>query len=100
MDNTPQFPTVESPADTIALARKCLRLIRDIADRGASAWNTENVGFALQELTQVLLERTGIAERLFEPIPADQISDLHSLYAELEFVECFSQSWSEAKWLQ
>jgi len=46
-------------ADNIAMAKKCLELIRDIAERGARSHNPENIGHALQELTQVLFERTG-----------------------------------------
>ena len=49
------------------LARRCLALIRDIAERGASLWDPEDVGYALQELSQVLLERLGIQDRVFEP---------------------------------
>ena len=51
------------------LARWCLALIRDIAERGALSWNPELVGYALQELSQVLLERLRIEDRLFEPVP-------------------------------
>jgi hypothetical protein len=29
------------------LARRCLALIRDIAERGASSWDPEDVGYAL-----------------------------------------------------
>src|ERR1019366_1618653 len=46
-------------------AKQCLRLIRDIADRGASSWDPRNVGYTLQELSQVLLERTGNEDRVF-----------------------------------
>jgi hypothetical protein len=74
------------------LARKCLSLIRDIADRGAMSWDPEAVGYALQELSQVLLERTGTEDRIFEPIAAGEIPDLAELYAELEFVDSGSQS--------
>ncbi len=71
-------------------AKHCLRLIRDIAARGASSWNPERVGYALQELTQVLLERTGIEERVFEPVPAGELGDLSKLIEELEFVNTAS----------
>jgi hypothetical protein len=71
-------------------AKRCLRLIRDIADRGASSWNPELVGYALQELTQVLLERTGIDDRVFEPVPAGELGDLSQLIEELEFVNTAS----------
>jgi hypothetical protein len=68
----------------VEMARKCLGLIRDIADRGASSWDPNTVGYALQELSQVLLERTGTEDRMFEPISAEEIGDLSALYAELE----------------
>jgi hypothetical protein len=73
------------------LARKCLELIRNIADRGASSWDPELVGYALEELSQVLLERTGCDDRLFEPVNAGQIPDLDRLYEELAFVDGASQ---------
>ena len=76
----------------IEMARKCLGLIRDIADRGASSWDPEAVGYALQELSQVLLERTGTEERIFEPVPAGEIENLAALYEELEFVDHCSES--------
>ena len=47
----------------VEVARKCLGLIRDIAKRGAASWDPADVGYALQELSQVLLERTGIEDR-------------------------------------
>ena len=70
-----------------ALARRCLELIRDIADRGALAWDPEQIGFALQELSQVLFERSGSEDRVFEPLPPAQLSDLQRVYEELEFVD-------------
>jgi hypothetical protein len=75
----------------VELARKCLELIRDIADRGASSWNPEVVGYALEELSQVLLERTGCEDRVFEPVHAGQIPNLDRLYEELAFVDSASQ---------
>ena len=72
--------------------KQCLRLIRDIADRGASSWNPEHVGYALQELTQVLLERTGTEDRVFKPVSASELRDLNALYEELDFVDSCSQS--------
>ncbi len=74
-------------AENIDLAKKCLALISKIAERGAGSQDPEQIGYALQELTQVLLERTGSDERLFEPVPADQIPNLERLYSELDFVE-------------
>jgi len=75
----------------VELARKCLGLIRDIADRCASSSDTEVVGYGLEELSQVLLERTGRGDRAFEPIPAEEISGLAALQEELEFVNIVSQ---------
>lgn len=51
----------------IELARKCLALIRYIAERGALSWDPKQVVYALQELSQVIYERTGDDERVFEP---------------------------------
>ena len=39
----------------------------------------------------MLIERTGDQRRLFEPIPADQISGLPALLKELEFVDWCSE---------
>ena len=77
--------------ERIELARKCLTLISNIAQRGATSESPAQIGYALQELTQVLLERTGRQERLFEPVAADQIPDLSWLNSELELVDGFSQ---------
>jgi hypothetical protein len=74
------------------LARKCLELIRDIADRGRSSWDPGVVCWALQELSQVLLERTGTQERYFEPEGSLGTDDLKHLYEELDFVDSASQS--------
>ena len=49
------------------------------------------VGYALQELSQVLLERTGEDDRVFEPAPPDELGDLDALYVELALVDGFSQ---------
>jgi hypothetical protein len=80
----------DGPRNT-ALARRCLELIRDIADRGASSWDAEQVGFVLQELSQVLFERSGSDDRMFEPMAAGQLSDLRRLYEELDFVDDVSK---------
>jgi hypothetical protein len=80
------------------LTKKCLALIRDIADRGACSHSPEYIGYALQELTQVLIERTGSNERLFNPIPADEIRDLRWLHEELDFVDSCSQSMAASHW--
>ena len=76
--------------DRIELAKRCLRLIGRIAERGASSQSPANIGYVLQELSQVLLERTGTEDRVFEPVDADQLHDLTRLYGELEFVDVSS----------
>jgi len=76
-----------SPRANFELAQKCLIAIRDIADRAVRSLDPEVMGYAIQELTQVLLERTGNDERLFEPVSVVQINDLPKLYAELDFVD-------------
>ena len=76
--------------DRIELAKKCLRLIGRIAERCARSQNPEIIGYALQELSQVLLERTGTQDRAFEPVDADQLQDLARLYGELDFVDVSS----------
>lgn len=73
----------------IQLARKCLALISRIAGRGACSENPEHISYALQELSQVLCERTGDEERYFEPVPADEIAGLGELLEELAFVDAF-----------
>ena len=80
-----------SPRANFELAQKCLIAIRDIADRAVRSLDPEVMGYAIQELTQVLLERTGNDERLFEPVSVEQINDLPKLYAELDFVDGSSQ---------
>ena len=77
--------------ENMELVRRCLALISAIAGRGACSENPEHVGYALQELTQVLFERTGSDERRFEPIPADQIHGLRWLIGELDFVNSGSE---------
>jgi hypothetical protein len=86
-----------SPRENFELAQKCLIAIRDIADRGVRSLDPEQMGYALQELTQVLVERTGNDERLFEPVSVEQINDLPKLYAELEFVDGCSQDDDERR---
>jgi hypothetical protein len=82
----------QNQPDGVELARNCLRLICSIATRGVASESAMNVGYALQELSQVLFERTGSEEILFSPIAADQIGDLHRLHEELLSVDCGSQS--------
>lgn len=73
-------------------ARKCLALIEQIAARGASSPDPAHIGYALQELTQVMIERIGYQRRRLEPVPADQIAGLPALLEELEFVDSLSES--------
>jgi hypothetical protein len=84
-------------SNNIDLAKKCLTLISDIAGRGACSRSPEHIGYALQELTQVLVERAGSSDRLFEPIPADEICDLRWLHEELDLVNSFSQSMASSR---
>jgi len=79
-------------ADPNDLARRCLKLVSEIADRGANSADPDQIGYALQELTQVLFERTGKHDRVFEPIPPAQISDLQKLQEELGFINSSSES--------
>jgi len=72
-------------APNIQLAKQCLTLISNIAARGATSPNPEEVGYALQELSQILLERTGHLERVFELVAADQIAGLDTLFSDLLF---------------
>ena len=81
----------------VETARRCLSLIRDIAQRGAASWDPEDVGYALQELRQVLLELDGTQRRKFEPIPAYEIAGLDALYKELQWVEHLSQEMCDRK---
>jgi hypothetical protein len=78
--------------DNNEVARQCLRLICRIAGRGARSQDPEQTGYALQELTQVLYERTGQDDRVFEPIPPSQIDDLPKLHLELDFVNDAAQA--------
>jgi hypothetical protein len=80
-----------SPRANFESAQRCLIAIRDIADRGVRSLDPEHMGYALEELSQVLFERTGNEERFFEPISANQIKGLAKLYAELDFVDGCSQ---------
>jgi hypothetical protein len=48
----------------LAMMKKCLNLIGDIAARGAKSKDPGQVVCALQELSQVLVERTG-TERIY-----------------------------------
>ena len=81
-------------AANLKLAKTCLALIRDIAARSAISNNPEHIGYALQELSQVFVERTGTQQRYFEPVPAGEIKGLEALKEELEWVDRSSQDWA------
>jgi len=84
---------VVSPAcSKIQLAGKCLTIIGNMARRAVRSQDPGHMGYVLQELSQVLLERTGCEERLFEPVSVDEIGDLAALYEELDFADGGSQS--------
>src|SRR4051794_19871698 len=85
MDSTQNNATRGS--DQIELAKQCLSLISHIAAQGATSQDPERIGYALQELSQILLERTGHLERVFELVPADQIAGLQTLFSDLLFFE-------------
>jgi len=78
--------------DKTAMARRCLRLISEIAIRGARSSDPEIVGYVLQELTQVLYERTGDEDRQFASLPPDNLYDLPALWKELDFVNGCAES--------
>lgn len=86
-----ESPERSACADNNEVARKCLRLISEIADRGARAQDPDQMGYALQELTQVLFERTGNDDRVFEPVSPSELKGLRELHTELEWVNCFAQ---------
>src|SRR3979411_1024716 len=71
----------------IELAKKCLRLIGRIAERCARSQNPAIIGYAIQELSQVLLERTGAQNRGFEPVDAEHAQNILTLHAELDWVD-------------
>src|SRR5271168_221316 len=80
MESTGSHKRIES-------ARKCLALISRIAARGACSSDPDWVGYSLQELSQVLCERTGDDERYFEPVSAAELAGLDELLEELGFVD-------------
>lgn len=74
------------------LARKCLQRISTIAERGAASRDPMNVGSALQELSQILFERTGRQDIIFDPVSAENLESLETLLDELDFADSCSQS--------
>jgi len=89
---TETTPKPAASSDNDQLARQCLKLIAEIANRGSRSQDPQQIGYALQELTQVLFERTGNDDRVFEPVAPSEISDLHKLYRELDWINCSAQS--------
>jgi len=79
------------------LAKMCLAFIRNIAARGVDSEDPAHVGYALQEISQVLFERTGSDERRFEPVPADQITGLEALHKHLDLVNSLSQEVADSE---
>ncbi len=49
------------------------------------------MGYALQELSRALLERTGTEDRTFKPVSASEIGGLDALCKELDFVNALSE---------
>lgn len=78
-------------------AKRCLALIRDIAARGAKSEDPDDVGYALQELSQALVERIGTQRIYFEPCLPDQIHGLEALLEELDWVDHHLQSTASSK---
>jgi hypothetical protein len=74
----------------IETAKHCLRLIRDIANRGAASWDPADVGYALQELRRVLIESAGFEDRPFKPVLANEIANLDQLCTELQWLDHLS----------
>jgi hypothetical protein len=64
----------------VELAKKCLRLVRDIATRGVSARDDGQVVYAIQELSQVFAERAGADDRIFDAESAADLGDLSGLH--------------------
>ena len=82
---------MNSNSINIELAKSCLSRISNIAARGARSEDPANIGYALEELTQALFERTGNDERVFAPLPANRLFDLDHLLSELELIDAFSR---------
>jgi hypothetical protein len=79
------------PRNEMEMAKQCLELIARIAARGAYAHNQEHFIYALQELRQVLLERSGSDERIFDPERLPPMDELRYLRGELAFMDSCSQ---------
>lgn len=91
-----RYASLKRTSANVELARQCLRVIADIAERGSLSWDPAVIGHALQELSQVLLERTGTEDILFTPVPAGELNDLSGLLEELQFVDAASQEFTRS----
>jgi hypothetical protein len=85
----------------VELARKGLSLVRDIAERVASAGDGGLVAFAIQKVSPIFAERAGIRERIVDV--AYDLGDLSAVYDDLLFVEgasediCWAQRTSQKR---
>src|SRR5258708_39960148 len=79
------------PESKVKRAKQCLLLIRDAAGRAAGSDDPEHMGYVIEELSQVMFERTGSDDRLFEPQRAELIVGLDKLHEELAWVDSCSQ---------
>src|ERR1700683_1743713 len=83
-------------SDKMELANEWLWLLSDIAKCGARSQDPVQVEFALQELSRLLIERTGTEEILFEPSEAQRMISLEKLLENLEFVDPLSRELPDA----
>ena len=72
------------------VARECLFVMKEIIDRALSTSNPNHSGYAIEELTQVLLKCAVRAEGL--PDSPGRMPELPCLLEELEFVD-FCLQW-------
>jgi hypothetical protein len=79
-----------TPSIKIEYSKRCLQFIRDIAGRAVSSGDPKEVGYALQELRQTLLDPY-TTELIFVIKPADEIDDLLELYQNLEITDLNSR---------
>ena len=84
-------------ATQVDLARKCLLLIGDIAIRGACSLTPDHIGYALRELTQILIERNLNQDGVVQTVSTHQFHNLRWLHAELDVIDSFSQCMETAE---
>ena len=87
----PETPAPIDNAANILLAQECLMMISNMAARGARSLDPERIGYILQELSQVIGERNGSKDIVFELMPPQRIPDLPHLHAALSFMHGISQ---------